>query len=70
MEDSSSKSRKHCGKRGSCFLRAISPFPTVFSKKLVDLLLTSKNQSLFGKGLTLSQTTNFRLFQTEGIYRR
>ena len=24
--------RKHCGKRRNCFLRAISPFPTVFQK--------------------------------------
>ena len=26
--------RKHCGKRKNCLLRAISPFPTVFSKGL------------------------------------
>ena len=26
--------RKRCGKRGNCSLRAISPFPTVFSKDL------------------------------------
>ena len=26
--------RKHCGKRGNCSLRAISTFPTVFSKGL------------------------------------
>ena len=26
--------RKHCGKKGNCSLRAISPFPTVFSKGL------------------------------------
>ena len=26
--------RKHCGKRRNCSLRAISPFPTVFSKEL------------------------------------
>ena len=25
-------SRKHCGKRGNCSLRAISSFPTMFSK--------------------------------------
>ena len=25
-------SRKHCGKRRNCLLRAISPFPTMFSK--------------------------------------
>ena len=40
--------RKHCGKRRNCSLRAIFPFPTVFSK---DLLQTRKNQGLFGKGL-------------------
>ena len=28
------KGRKHCGKRRNCSLRAISPFPTVFSKDL------------------------------------
>ena len=28
--------RKHCGKRRNCSLRAISPFPTVFSKAFVD----------------------------------
>ena len=32
-----------------CSLRAISPFPAVFSKRLV--LQTRKNQGLFGKGL-------------------
>ena len=26
--------KKHCGKRRNCLLRAISPFPTVFSKDL------------------------------------
>ena len=26
--------RKHCGKRRNCSLRAISPFPTVFSTHL------------------------------------
>ena len=37
-------------------------FPQCF-KRLV--LHTRKNQGLFWKGLTLSQTTNFRLSQTE-----
>ena len=27
--------RKHCGKRRNYSLRAISPFPTVFSKRLM-----------------------------------
>ena len=40
--------RKHCGKRRNCSLRAISPFPTVFSRLLLQ---THKNQDLFGKGL-------------------
>ena len=26
--------RKHCGKSRNCLLRAISPFPTIFSKDL------------------------------------
>ena len=30
-------------------------------------LQTPKNQDLFGKGLTLSKMTNFRLFQTENF---
>ena len=42
--------RKHCGKRRNCSLRAISPFPTVFSKDLYWRHV--KNQGLFGKGLT------------------
>ena len=31
------------------------------------VLQTCKNQGLFGKGLTLSQMTNFRLFQTQSL---
>ena len=42
--------RKHCGKRMNCSLRAIHPFPAVFSKRLA--LQTRKNQGLVGKGLT------------------
>ena len=33
MAESSPTARKHYGKRRNCSLRAISPFPTVFSKK-------------------------------------
>ena len=33
----SKKGRKHCGKRRNCSLRAISLFPTVFSKDLYRL---------------------------------
>ena len=29
--------RKHCGKRRNCSLRAISPFPTVFSTPFLEL---------------------------------
>ena len=34
------------------------------------LLLMHQNEYLWSKGLTLSQTTNFRLFQTERVCRR
>ena len=34
------------------------------------LLQTCKHKGLFGKGLTFSQVTNFRLFQTERVCRR
>ena len=40
--------RKHCGEWRNCSLRAISPFPTVFSKDL-NCLQTRQNQGLFGK---------------------
>ena len=43
--------RKHCGKRRNCSLRAISPFPTVFSKDLHCRHV--KIQGLFGKGLSV-----------------
>ena len=42
--------RQYCGKRRNCSFRAISPFPSVFSKRLV--LQTCKNKGLFWKGLT------------------
>ena len=32
FDENGRKGRKHCGKRINCSLRAISPFPTVFSK--------------------------------------
>ena len=41
--------RKHSGKRRNCSLRAISPIPTVFSKRLV--LQIRKDNGFFGKGL-------------------
>ena len=75
---------KQCGKRRNCSWRVISPFPVVFSTRLDNFLPFSSNLKLSfansfslevwnlssGNGLTLSQTTNFRLFQTEGVYRR
>ena len=39
---------ENTGKRRSCLLRALSPFPTVFSKRLI--LQTSKNNGLLGSG--------------------
>ena len=42
--------RKHCGKRRNCSLRAISPFPTVFSKRLVSQ--GRQKVSLCGNGLS------------------
>ena len=41
--------RKHCGKRRNCSLRAISPFPTVFSKGLFPR--GRQKASLCGNGL-------------------
>ena len=49
MVESFPKGRKHCWKRRNCSLRAISPFPAVFSRLVLQ---THKNQSMFGKGLT------------------
>ena len=45
------------GKRRNCSLRAISPFPTVFSRDLYCRHV--KTRAFFGKGLTLHQMTNF-----------
>ena len=49
---------KHCWKR-NCFLEAIVPYSHFFP--LQTFLLQGH--------LTLSHTTNFRLFQTERVYR-
>ena len=40
-------SRKHCGKKKDCLLRATS-FPTVFSRLVLQ---TRKKHGLYGKGL-------------------
>ena len=39
---------KHCGKRRNCSLRAISPFPTLFSKDLYCRHV--KTRACLGKG--------------------
>ena len=46
------KGRKHCGKRRNSLLRAISPFPTVFSKNFYCRHV--KTRACLGKGLILS----------------
>ena len=33
--------RKHCGKRGKCWLPAFSPFPTMFSKAFIFRVVKS-----------------------------
>ena len=43
--------RKHCGKRKKCSLRAISPFPTVFSQGLYQRHV--KTMDCMGKGYSL-----------------
>ena len=48
MEQVPQKGRKHCGKRKNCLLRAISPFPTVFSKDMHCRHVTTR--ACLGKG--------------------
>ena len=43
------KGRKHCGKRRNCSLRAISPFPIVFPKRLLSQ--GRQKETLCGNGL-------------------
>ena len=50
--------RKHCGKRRNCSLRAISPFPIVFSKEIImgkEEIAHNKQFLLFPKCLLLNQ---------------
>ena len=49
---------KHCEKRRNCSLRAISPFPTVFSTSLESFLQFSTN-------LKLSSANSFRLEESK-----
>ena len=51
--------RKHCGKRRNCSLRAISPFPTVFSKGLFPRGV--KRRHCVGMGQTCSFWNSFFL---------
>ena len=56
-------SRKHCGKRRNCLLRAVSPFATVFLKAVV---LMRQNEYLWSKGLTSLQV--FLFWKTQAAY--
>ena len=49
---------KHCGKRRNCLLRAISPFPTVFSSCLDNFLPFSSN-------LKMSSANSFSLEESK-----
>ena len=58
------KGRKHSGKRRNCSLRAISPFPTVFSKDFNSRHV--KIRARLGKGYNRIKTTyNIYIFYTE-----
>ena len=53
--------RKHCGKRKNCSLRAISPFPTVFSNSLFPRGI--KRCHCVGMGLvTFEESLNLTLY--------
>ena len=49
---------KHCGKRRNCSLRAICPFPTVFSNPLENIMPFSSN-------LKLSSANSFKLEESK-----
>ena len=48
--------RKHCGKRRNCLLRAISPFPTVFSTHLEFLLFSLNLKLLSANSFSLEES--------------
>ena len=48
--------RKRCGKRRNCSLRAISPFPTLFSKYLY--YRHAETRACLGKGKGIFSTQN------------
>ena len=70
---------KHCGKRRKWWQPAFSPFPKMFSGQLKASLIyqLSANALNFGKSkffwcgeeLNYYHTTNFKLFQTERVWR-
>ena len=49
--------RKHCGKRTNCSLRAIFPFPTLFSKDLYCRHV--KTRACLGKGQVIIEHSAF-----------
>ena len=48
----------------------VSPFVHIFDISLFAAELEEPKICISGKVLTLSQTTNFRLLQTESVYRQ
>ena len=56
------------GKRRNCSLRAISPFPSVFSKDFCCKHV--KTMACLGKGKLFPKQQNFRLVQVESIIGR
>ena len=56
--------RKHCGKRRNCSLRAISPFPVVFSKDLYCRHV--KTRACLGNGLV---SKNYHFYHKLEAYR-
>ena len=65
MRVSSLKSRKHCGKRRNYFSRAISHFPTAFSKGLYCRHI--KRRACLGKGY-LFTTKSFALVKFKIVW--
>ena len=57
--------RKHCGKRRNCSLRAISPFPTLFSKDLCSRHV--KTREMINRSRTF-QNGNYKHLLVTGIY--
>ena len=62
-------SRKHCGKRRNCWLRAISSFPTMFFLFPQCLLLMHQNGYLWSKGL-MRTSLNFFLWLNFSLVRK